>query len=304
MKIVSIIIPVFNGIDYTQKCITNLRAGISRTGSEEYSVNIVIVDDGSRDGTSDWIKSQSLKNVYLLNGDGNLWWSGGVNVGVKYALQTLHADYILLWNNDVTAHESYFTELFELLNSENSYRTILGSKIYTDSDLKTVWSMGGIFNPFTGKKYMLGMFAKDSGEFQKPVSVDWLPGMGTVIPVSVIEKTGYWDNVNFPQYHGDSDFTYRAKLNHFDIVVYPQLKIWNDTTNTGIRHNLNFSKLYKQLFDIKSNYNIRKNLIFYRKYAKSLRAYLPLLKAYGVMIGGFMKWKILSLFNIRKKAAA
>ena len=190
MKIVSLIIPVFNGLDYTRKCIANLNTVISKAESTEYSVNIVIVDDGSKDGTSDWIKSQSFPNVYLVRGDGNLWWSGGVNVGVKYALQNLHADYILLWNNDVTAHESYFTELFKLLNSEQSYRTIYGSKIYTDSELKTIWSMGGIFNPYSGKKYMLGMFAKDSDEFCKPVSVDWLPGMGTVVPVSVIEKTG------------------------------------------------------------------------------------------------------------------
>jgi GT2 family glycosyltransferase len=303
MKIISLVIPVFNGLDYTKKCIANLHTVAAAAGSEEYSVNLVIVDDGSHDGTSDWIKSQSFRDVYLLKGDGNLWWSGGVNVGVKYALKSLQADYIILWNNDVTAHESYFTELFRLLNSEQSYRTIYGSKIFTDSGLKTIWSMGGVFNPYSGKKFMLGMFARDSGEFQKPVHVDWLPGMGTVIPVSVIEKIGYWDAANFPQYHGDSDFTYRAKLNNFDIVVCPQLKIWNDTTNTGIRHNLSFSKLYRQLFDIKSNYNIRKNLIFYRKYSKSIRAYAPLLKAYGIMIGGFVKWKILSLFNIRKKVA-
>lgn len=300
MKILSIIIPVFNGLDFTKKCLQNLNETISRAPSDEYLVNIVIVDDGSKDGTSAWVKSMTLKNVYLLNGDGNLWWSGGVNAGAQYALKSLNSDYILLWNNDVSAHDDYFSELFKILNSEQAYRTVIGSKIYTDSDLKTIWSMGGVFNPYTGKKYMMAMFRKDNGEFDKPVRADWLPGMGTVVPVPVIEKIGYWDNINFPQYHGDSDFTYRARLANFDIMVYPQLKIWNDTTNTGIKHNLSFGKLYRQLSDIKSNYNIKKNLIFYRKYAKSARAYLPLLKAYGIMIGGFVKWKILSLFNIRK----
>lgn len=300
MKTLSIIIPVYNGLEYTKKCLANLRSAISRANNDHYKVHIIIVDDGSTDGTSLWIKSQALSNIHLISGDGTLWWSGGVNEGVKYALKNLKTDYVLLWNNDVTAHENYFLELFMVLNEEQSYRTIIGSKIFTDAGQGIIWSMGGIFDPISGKKFMLGSYKSDNPDLNKPLDADWLPGMGTTIPVAVIDKTGLWDNKNFPQYHGDSDFTYRAKLAGFRIRVYPQLKMWNDTTNSGIKHNLSFKKLYRQLFDIKSNYNISKNLIFYRKYSRSIKAYLPLLKTYGVMIGGFIKWKTLSLFNIKK----
>lgn len=301
MKILSIILPVFNGLEFTRKCISNLRKAIQRASSAEYDVNIVVVDDGSKDGTADWITGQQDKKLHLLKGDGNLWWSGGVNVGVKYSIDHLKSDYLLLWNNDITAADNYFVELFSILKKQPE-NVIVGSKIFTDSELQTVWSMGGVFNPYSGKKYMLGYFKKDVGQYEKPEIVDWLPGMGSIIPVSVIGKIGLWDAINFPQYHGDSDFTYRAKMEGYKIMVYPSLKIWNDVTNTGIKHKLSFKKLYSQLFDIKSNYNLQKNMLFYRKYAKSYKAYFPLVTSYSKLLGGFLKWKLLSLFNVRKNA--
>ncbi|NJO67967.1 MAG: hypothetical protein HC830_00630 [Bacteroidetes bacterium] len=68
----------------------------------------------------------------------------------------------------------------------------------------------------------------------KKMELNWLPGMGTLIHETVVQKAGYWDNINFPQYHGDSEFTFRAYLNGFKIEVDPDLVIWNDTTHTGI----------------------------------------------------------------------
>lgn len=300
MKTISIILPVFNGLEFTKKCIRNLTDAISFSKIQSYIVNVVIVDDGSNDGTSAWIKAQSFKNLYLLNGDGNLWWSGSVNLGAEYAVNTLKSDFLLLWNNDIVAEDNYFNLLFQLLDSREAKNTIIGSKIYTDSELKTIWSMGGMFDPFTGEKFMKGFFETDNHQYDEPLDVDWLPGMGTVIPVSVIESIGLWDNKNFPQYHGDSDFTYRAKLQNFNIRVYPSLKIWNDVSNTGIKHNLSYKGLYRQLTGIKSNYNIKKNILFYRKYVKSYRAYFPLFRYYTKMLGGFVKWKILYMFNIKK----
>ena len=35
--------------------------------------------------------------------------------------------------------------------------------------------------------------------------------MGVVFPVDVFKKIGLVDNINFPQYYGDADFTLRAK---------------------------------------------------------------------------------------------
>lgn len=149
---------------------------------------------------------------------------------------------------------------------------IVGSKIYTQNPPNQIWAFGAVFNPWNGEKYMIGFEQDDSEEFESTREVDWLPGMGRLVPVSAIKKIGYWDEVNFPQYHGDSDFTYRAKTKGYKILVYSQLKLWNDTLNTGLNHEGKFSKLLRLLKDTRSNYHLRRNMLFVRRFSKSYLA--------------------------------
>lgn len=259
---------------------------------------VVVTDDGSTDGTGDWI-SKHYPDVVLLKGDGNLWWSGGVNRGAAFSIEKLHSDYLLLWNNDVIPADDYFSQIARIIN-EAEEKTVIGSKIYRlENDL--IWSYGGIFNPVSGKKYLLGYNQPDSEKFLTTAEVDWLPGMGTLIPSDLIGEIGYWDEKVFPQYHGDSDFTFRAKKAGYHIVVDPCLRLWNDKTTSGLKHNNSFKGLYRTLTDTRSNSNINKNLEFYRRHASSWRAYGALATEYGRLIGGFLKWKLLSMFGIMRK---
>jgi GT2 family glycosyltransferase len=290
-----VLIPVHNHIEYTRKCLHYLREHLPSDSAVAYS--IVVIDDGSTDGTAAWIKN-NFPEVDLLYGDGNLWWSGGINVGAAYAINELNADYLILWNNDIIAADDYFEKLSQIL--KNGREKVFGSKIYVAGEQHLVWSMGGMFNPYNGRRYMLGYFKSDIIEYQKITESDWLTGMGTVVHKSVIDKIGYWDDTNFPQYHGDSDFTYRAKINGFKIKVFPELKIWNDVKNTGLKHGDSLRNLMKIMVDTRSNYNLKKNLLFYRKYAKSIWAYNEIIRAYYKLVGGFIKWKFLGLFSIKR----
>lgn len=294
----AILIPVHNGIEYTKNCIKNLLEIINNE-DPTWQVSIVVIDDGSTDGTSEWVDKMKLPYTYIIQGNGSLWWSGGVNMGARYSFDKLSANFILLWNNDIQADKNYFTELKKIIQTSD-FEIIAGSKIFGDEEMKFIWSYGGFFNTRTGKFYMEGYKKKDTEQYEIPLSVDWLPGMGTVVPKKVIDDIGFWDYINFPQYHGDSDFTFRAKKHGYKLYVYPQLKIWNDVTNTGIKHNLKFRNLIHQLSDIKSNLNIKKNFLFYRKYSTSPIAYFHLVKAYYRLFGGYIKWSILTFFGISR----
>jgi hypothetical protein len=294
---IAIIIPVFNALNHTIKCLGSLDRLIKEPGLEQ-TFSIVVIDDGSSDGTSAWI-NDNYPEIIVLHGDGNLWWSGGINKGTKYAISELRADYILWWNNDVIPEEQYFQKLKSIVDTSNVI--IGGSKIYFAHNPNIVWSMGGVFDTNNGRKYMIGMGEQDNQSLMKKKSVDWLPGMGTIIHKSVFTKIGFVDETNFPQYHGDSDFTFRAKLAGYEIIVYPDLKLWNDKSNSGLMHQNSFSRLLKTLHDNKSNYHLGKDLHFYKKYATSNRAYQTLVHKYCYYIGGFLKWKMLSLLGIPKK---
>ncbi|MBK6963893.1 MAG: glycosyltransferase family 2 protein [Bacteroidales bacterium] len=297
---IAILIPVHNGLNFTQKCLQNIVVSLRNLSVDSGRFKVIVIDDGSTDHTSEWIKANYPETI-VLTGDGHLWWSGGINKGITYALNSSGCDYTLWWNNDIHCTADYFNEILTLIK-ETPTNTVIGSKIYFADEHKTIWSMGGVFDPRSGKKYTIGMNETDSEKFNKVTDADWLPGMGTLVHRSVFEKTGLVNEKDFPQYHGDSDFTYRAKLDGFNIKVFPKLKIWNDKSNSGLLHYNSLKMLVRSLHDIKSNYHIGKDLLFYRRYITSPFAYRPLVSKYFFYIGGFMKWKILISLGIQKKS--
>ncbi len=298
MKKIAILIPVHNKLSYTKKCIEMLDGLISGKDFKNIELFTVVIDDGSIDGTGEWLR-KNAPEVICLEGDGNLWWSGGINVGARYVYGNQLADYLLLWNNDIQPADDYFYQLDSIV-PQVSDNTIIGSKIYCLNPPNMVWSFGGIFNPRNGRRYMIGHNKPDGAEYQKQNSVDWLPGMGTLIPVEAIQKVGLWDEKEFPQYHGDSDYTYRAKISGYELIVHPQLKIWNDNSNSELLHRGKLDQLFLMLSDKRSNLNLGKNLLFYKRYSSSFLAYWPLFITYFRLFGGFFKWKVLSVFGIKK----
>jgi len=293
----AVLIPVHNNRDFTISALNDLLGIINKKYKEE--ISIVVIDDGSTDGTYTSI-TKFYPEIKILKGDGNLWWSGAINLGAKYAIEELKSEFILLWNNDITFKEDYFSKLRSNLIYAD-INTIIGSKILIKNQPEIVWSMGGRFNNKNGKYHMFGYYQKDSEKYCNIAHVDWLTGMGTVVPKSIIEDVGYWDQQNFPQYHGDSDFTYRAKLKGYNIIVNPELIIYNSVENSGMEHNGNMRQLIKMMTDIRSKTNFKKNYTFYKKYSKSTLAYYPFILSYLKLFGGFLKWNILHLFGCKKK---
>ena len=296
---VAVVLPVFNNLGFTQKCFRYFDDLIFSQKFSHASFSVVVVDDGSTDGTGEWLL-QNYPEVSVCKGDGNLWWSGGVNMGAKHAIHELNADYLLLWNNDVIPSDDFFQQIDRIV-AEGSSDTLYGPKIYYAGEERIIWSCGGIFDPRKGRKYMLGFNQPENDAFNEPVDVDWLPGMGTLIPATVVNKIGYWDETYFPQYHGDSDYTLRAGEAGFRIVMDPKLILWNDKSNSGLTHGNRIAGLYRMMFHMRSNDHIGKNLRFYRRHATSPMAYLYLVRYYTKLTGGFFKWKVLHLAGKKRQ---
>ncbi|HZG23054.1 MAG TPA: glycosyltransferase, partial [Chitinophagaceae bacterium] len=92
----AIVIAVHNRKNTTLQCLQQL----ARQTFQDFS--IIVVDDGSADGTSAAIR-QFFPSVTVINGTGNWWWTRSVNEGIRYALDQ-HASHVLLLNDD-----TYFT---------------------------------------------------------------------------------------------------------------------------------------------------------------------------------------------------
>lgn len=71
-------------------------------------IHVIVVDDGSTDGTSEAIAEQ-FPEVELIRGDGSLWFTAGTNLAIRAALKH-DPDYILGINDDSIFDESRSSE--------------------------------------------------------------------------------------------------------------------------------------------------------------------------------------------------
>lgn len=287
--------PIYNRLEVTKKGLESLYRAL-----EYYKVNgkgvsqifTIVIDDGSSDGSSEWISS-NYRDIILLKGDGNLWWTGAINKGADYAIDILACDYLLLWNDDVQPCLDYFLTIEGIIYDDQYENTIIGSKILTVNPPDQVWSAGGFFNKFSGN---FGMKRTISNETMDCISCDWQPGMGTLVPVRKIRSLGLkWDEKHFPHYHGDSDFTLRCRNNGMQIITNLDLILNNNTDSTGISRTHTLRDLRNSLTSLKSIYNIRVDLQFYSRHGIIPFVFLGMFWKYFMYIGGFIKHSLLRI---------
>ncbi|UBF24686.1 glycosyltransferase family 2 protein [Kovacikia minuta CCNUW1] len=198
---VYLIIPVHNRKELTLTCIENL----SRQGALE-TYCVIVVDDGSTDGTGSAICTL-YPEVIVLRGDGNLWWTGAVSMGMEYAISK-GANY-LIWLNDDCLPQAGAIEVLLDIVKQNS-QVIAG---------------GQSLDPRTGEPSYGGVLLKQ-GKIRpvhapQTVSVpcEGLNGNFVCLSKAVVQSIGYPNNQWFPQYHGDTAYTHRAKKHGYKLVI-------------------------------------------------------------------------------------
>jgi GT2 family glycosyltransferase len=103
---VSFIIPLYNRLDLTQPCLASLQASIPRGLDHE----IILVDDGSTDGTRTWIQTLGTPFRVLLN-ERNLGYAGSNNRGAAVAT----GDILALLNSDLVLTARWLAPMLRLV---------------------------------------------------------------------------------------------------------------------------------------------------------------------------------------------
>ena len=226
---VFVVIPVHNRCAHTAACLQSLAV------QTHPSVTVVVVDDGSTDDTRRVI-TEEYPAVVLLEGDGNLWWTGATNMGVDWALEHCRpGDYILTLNNDTTVRPDYVSTLLALAEATQS--SIIGSVALDSRDQETIVDGGPRVKWPTAKWWSMNQgrsLSQCLAEGTRFVEPSCLPGRGTLIPAQCIREIGPFDAGRLPHYAADYEFSFRAVRAGYRLLMSYEAPVSSDITATGI----------------------------------------------------------------------
>ena len=108
MKRIAVLITCYNRQEKTMTCLKSLLAADL---SADYHLSVFLVDDGSTDGTGETVKKK-IPQVNVIQGNGNLFWAGGMRLAWKEALKE-HFDFYFLLNDDTILYPNAINLLID-----------------------------------------------------------------------------------------------------------------------------------------------------------------------------------------------
>ena len=236
---------------------------------------VIVVDNGSTDGSVQFLKERFGSAININSTEKNLGFSGGYNLGIQNALE-LGASWVLIINNDTLVAKDFLSELGNAIESQPQY-DIFGPLIFYYNSPQRIWYLGDRLIP--GLLITHSLYRGQEIRIQYPpfFSVDFITGCAMLIKKEVFEKIGYFD-VNLFMYGEDVDFCWRARKAGFKLAAIPGAKMWHKVSASASRD------------QYKSRYlRTRNQSRFYRVYSRRLQLpFMWLFSLLKVMSIGFL----------------
>lgn len=208
-----IVTAVHDRYSITEKFIEQLR----EQTFQDYK--LVLVDDGSTDGTSDMVRSK-LPDAVILRGDGNLWWGGALNMAYNYLSKEVDpVDEVFICNDDITMDENFLDK---------------GRRYLAKYPGKLISALG--IDRETGKKV-------DGAEYRDPITADGYKLIGEdgncastralFLRGNVYKKIGGMHPILLPHYCSDFEYTLRAARKGYPSITFEDLRVLVHMDSTG-----------------------------------------------------------------------
>lgn len=223
-----IILLNYNNSDDTIECIESLKT------SKVADNNILVVENCSHDDSFEKLSSR-FPNIKILKMDENLGFTGGNNVGIKYALENGYEYAVMLNNDTIVESQDTFRILIEAMD-RNQDATLGTGRIFHYPQKNLIWYDGGKLVKYRGSGIHYNKHKnQNEAKLNKNVKkINFISGCYMCIRLKDIKKLGYLDERIFI-YMDDTEYCARAVKLNLKLIYIPGSVIYHKARGEGQR---------------------------------------------------------------------
>jgi GT2 family glycosyltransferase len=216
----SAIIISFNGMRFLPDCLRTLKEDLSAIPHE-----IIVVDNGSGDGSSEFVREQ-FPGVRLIENGRNLGFAAAVNIGLRAA----RGEFIYILNQDLRFRKGGTEILLRRLKADSTIGMIGPKFVGFDGILQPSARAFPTFRHVFYDALFLSKILPQSREFgswrmgwfdhETELPVDQPMGSAMLLPRGVVERVGEFDE-SYPIFFNDVDYCWRMKQSGYKLLYFP-----------------------------------------------------------------------------------
>lgn len=221
---VSVILVSFNTKHLLDRCLESIRISAGAVSHE-----IIVVDNGSKDGSAEHLKSR-YPEVQLMVSPENLGFAGANNRGFPLA----KGKYVVLLNTDAFLVGSCLADAVALMEARPEVG-LAGAKLVGENRewQPSARTFPGLWNEFVTLTGLSARFprsrlwgrpdmtwADQNGE----LFCHWVPGAFSIIRKEILDGIGFFDEAFF-LYYEEVDLCRRIRQSGWKILYAPQLEV-------------------------------------------------------------------------------
>lgn len=284
--LVAVVIVTWNNSKDIKECLQSVL-------DQDYpSYKVVLVDNNSSDNTAEIVMSQ-FPEVTVLAQTQNLFFAGGNNVGINYAIKTFDTAYVATLNPDTVVRHNWISAQIEVMEADTQIG-VVGPKVLfapgfgpdekksnpENMLINTVGILpGGFLFP-----YDRGYGEVDKGQYDKSEEVYALSGVSLMARTSVLAKVGTFF-APMQMYLEDVDLCLRIKKAGWKIIYTPTTVVYHkhmQSTKQGNKGSYFYWSRRNYLLLVWRHYSLRRFLRAIREVWKETgpHSFLGVLKSF------------------------
>lgn len=210
---ITVITVTFNGMRFMEAFFQSLM----ETDQQGLKLDVLLIDNGSTDGTVDWVRLNYPQVRVFENDENN--YTRALNLGIANSF----GDYVAITNNDAIVHRGWLQGFLPTFQSDERVGAVQSKLCFSETN-----RINSVGVKEVGHFYFadIGFDMDDSARYAKPREREYITGGSVMFRRACLEDVGEWDE-DFIMFMEDVDYSARCRKRGWKLWFSPSSIIYH-----------------------------------------------------------------------------